>query len=125
MLYFQVEKRPPLHMSVTTGQVITRKYQEINKNSTTATQSFTCDLCHNLILEKNHCCLNILCNLICHLKCLADICLEPGEYVPIEVNCPKCNETFLWGDIVNKYKGYYGNDSQSISINLVTDFEEN
>uniref|UniRef100_A0A182Q2R4 Structure-specific endonuclease subunit SLX1 homolog n=1 Tax=Anopheles farauti TaxID=69004 RepID=A0A182Q2R4_9DIPT len=50
-------------------------------------------------------CLQPRCTLVSHLECLADLILEPGQYIPIEGDCPVCETHFLWGDIIRKAKG--------------------
>lgn len=115
---FQIEKKPPSHMIITSGQVISKKIENLSQNCSSDECDTKCDLCQNLISEKKLYCLNIFCDLVCHIKCLADIFLEYGEYLPVEGKCPKCDKVLLWGDIVNKYKGYNNKD---ITINLDDD----
>uniref|UniRef100_A0A182VQ16 Structure-specific endonuclease subunit SLX1 homolog n=1 Tax=Anopheles minimus TaxID=112268 RepID=A0A182VQ16_9DIPT len=50
-------------------------------------------------------CLQPRCPLVCHLECLAELVLEPGQYVPVEGDCPVCEGHFLWGDIIRKANG--------------------
>ncbi|XP_019553010.3 structure-specific endonuclease subunit SLX1 homolog [Aedes albopictus] len=50
-------------------------------------------------------CIQPRCKLICHIECLADRCLEPGQYVPVEGDCPICDGHFLWGDLIRKANG--------------------
>ncbi|XP_058116675.1 structure-specific endonuclease subunit SLX1 homolog [Anopheles ziemanni] len=50
-------------------------------------------------------CLQPRCQLISHLECLARLVLEPGQYVPVEGDCPICETHFLWGDIIRKANG--------------------
>ncbi|XP_052889473.1 structure-specific endonuclease subunit SLX1 homolog [Anopheles moucheti] len=50
-------------------------------------------------------CLHPRCPLVSHLECLAEIVLEPGQYVPVEGDCPVCEGHFLWGDIIRKANG--------------------
>lgn len=50
-------------------------------------------------------CIQLRCKLICHIECLADRCLEPGQYVPVEGDCPICDGHFLWGDLIRKANG--------------------
>ncbi|XP_021707416.1 structure-specific endonuclease subunit SLX1 homolog [Aedes aegypti] len=50
-------------------------------------------------------CIQPRCKLICHIECLAERCLEPGQYVPVEGSCPICNSHFLWGDLIRKANG--------------------
>uniref|UniRef100_A0A182TKM5 Structure-specific endonuclease subunit SLX1 homolog n=1 Tax=Anopheles melas TaxID=34690 RepID=A0A182TKM5_9DIPT len=50
-------------------------------------------------------CLQSRCPLACHVECLAELVLEPGQYVPVEGDCPHCEGHFLWGDIIRKANG--------------------
>ncbi|XP_065078837.1 structure-specific endonuclease subunit SLX1 homolog [Ochlerotatus camptorhynchus] len=50
-------------------------------------------------------CVQPRCKLICHIECLANRCLEPEQYVPVEGSCPICESHFLWGDLIRKVKG--------------------
>uniref|UniRef100_A0A182RH57 Structure-specific endonuclease subunit SLX1 homolog n=1 Tax=Anopheles funestus TaxID=62324 RepID=A0A182RH57_ANOFN len=50
-------------------------------------------------------CLQPRCPLVSHLECLAELALEPGQYVPVEGDCPVCEGHFLWGDIIRKANG--------------------
>lgn len=79
-----------------------------------------CHFCDIIIEEKSVKCLNIICDLTCHITCLANRILEPGEYVPVEGKCPKCNKLLLWGDLVRKYKGY--DQISDITISLEEEF---
>lgn len=106
-----------MHIPITSGAVISKKIEKQNQEVEANSCLFTCHLCHNSILEKKLCCLNICCDLICHIKCLAKFYLQPGEYVPVDGKCPKCDQYFLWGDIVRKFKGCYYSD-HDITINL-------
>lgn len=37
--------------------------------------------------------------------CLANVFLEPGQFVPIEGECPTCHWHVLWGDLIRKRNG--------------------
>uniref|UniRef100_A0A182IKP1 Structure-specific endonuclease subunit SLX1 homolog n=1 Tax=Anopheles atroparvus TaxID=41427 RepID=A0A182IKP1_ANOAO len=50
-------------------------------------------------------CIQPRCRLVSHLECLAQLILEPGQYVPVEGDCPICEIHFLWGDIIRKANG--------------------
>lgn len=111
-----------MHISITSGAVISKKIYKQSHGTISAESFSTCCLCHNLLQEKSLSCLNILCDLACHINCLANIVLEPGQYVPVEGNCPQCHEHFLWGDVFRKYKGCYAD--QDIKINVDADLEQ-
>lgn len=110
-----------MHIPITCGAVISKKIALQNEGVKPNTSFQVCDLCHNLIDKEKLSCLNIFCDLRCHISCLADFILSPGEYIPVEGTCPKCDKSFLWGDIVRNYKGCY--NSQNLTINLNEDSE--
>lgn len=111
-------------MPITSGAVIVSKLKNKSfENITKVSSQNMCELCFQIIEEKPISCLNIVCDLMCHITCLANISLDLGEYVPVEGKCPKCDEQFVWGDIIKKYKGY-GNNAD-ITINLDAEFEFN
>uniref|UniRef100_A0A182SE66 Structure-specific endonuclease subunit SLX1 C-terminal domain-containing protein n=1 Tax=Anopheles maculatus TaxID=74869 RepID=A0A182SE66_9DIPT len=70
-----------------------------------------CTLCNRSMVEMERQgdlilrCLQPRCPLVCHLECLAACVLEPGQYVPVEGDCPVCEGHFLWGDIIRKANG--------------------
>lgn len=108
-------------MPISCGSVETKrlpkdiKSKEVEEETTT---SFTCQLCFECIENKKLSCLNPSCDFLSHVLCLGNYILESGEYVPIEGNCPKCEQNFLWGDIIRKYKGC---DNLNIVFNGIAD----
>lgn len=65
-----------------------------------------CSICKSFITKCDRVsCLNSECSLNCHLMCLSQRFVEPGQYVPIIGSCPGCKQIMLWGDIVRKFKG--------------------
>lgn len=73
-----------------------------------------CFVCKDLIeKEKELKCLADDCDLVSHIICLSKYFLTPGEYVPVEGTCPKCDGSFLWGEIIRKYKGCYANKNNA------------
>ncbi|XP_077995804.1 structure-specific endonuclease subunit slx1-like [Glandiceps talaboti] len=61
-------------------------------------------------------CVHPNCSMVCHMICLAKKFLKHSEHlVPVEGKCPTCKNMVLWGDLVRKKRGCYGNleeDSQ-------------
>ncbi|KOB79476.1 Uncharacterized protein OBRU01_00176, partial [Operophtera brumata] len=100
----RVERKPPDHMPICHGPV---KSKNLKKNALPTTPTHTkCLLCSKYI--TNHLkisCLNPSCELVCHITCLAELMLPPGEYVPIEGDCPFCGVNLKWGDLIRKMKG--------------------
>ncbi|XP_053693498.1 structure-specific endonuclease subunit SLX1 homolog [Sabethes cyaneus] len=71
-------------------------------------------------------CIRPHCKLVCHVECLAARCLEPGQYVPVEGDCPICDTHFLWGDLIRKANGCSDlvEDLNSIDVFEVDDVSE-
>ncbi|KAJ8982572.1 hypothetical protein NQ317_005043 [Molorchus minor] len=120
---FPIERLPPMHMPICYGPVVSKKLPKTTQESPEKTDNTNyCNLCFSLVEQKSVKCINGACNLNSHLTCLSKHFLEKGEYVPIEGNCPKCDRTFLWGDIVRKYKGCYSNLDVTINVDLANGF---
>lgn len=68
-------------------------------------------------------CLNVTCKAMSHVVCLAKCFLEKGEYVPIQGKCPNCFSVFLWGDLVKKYNGCYGNLDVTLNCSDYSDVD--
>ncbi|KAK9887309.1 hypothetical protein WA026_021619 [Henosepilachna vigintioctopunctata] len=103
---------PPVHMSICYGTVISKKIKKLEELEGLPEEnnfSNICDICFEFSNKKFISCLDSKCNFRSHLICLSKIFLEPGEYIPIEGKCPKCNISCLWGDLIKKYKGCYNN----------------
>lgn len=105
----------PMHMPVSCGKVISQKVKKthtegINKMETLEESSIFCSIC-SLYLEKKELvsCIKPDCLLVAHLICLADIFCKNGMILPIEGTCPVCNTNVLWGDLIRKKVGCYGN----------------
>lgn len=121
---FPSDKLPPFHMPVCYGNVVSKKLAITSKNSTSAeiiTHHPTCVICLREIDDKPLVCLSPNCDLKSHVVCLATTFLEKGEYLPIEGRCPRCKELYLWGDLIRKYRGCYGNLSIIISKDITDD----
>lgn len=105
-----MEKSPPSHMLIRQGHITLSK----KKKTITCTQEppgsqtpAKCVICSKFVSEVDRAaCTNLECTLDCHLLCLSQRFLEPGEYVPISGSCPICRQMMLWSDVVRKFKGY-------------------
>lgn len=102
----QNDSTPPKHMPICHGQVQSRnlKNNNINPLKETCTE---CLICSSYIKDVNSklTCLNLECELVSHITCLADLYLVPGEYIPIGGQCPFCDTMLKWGDLIRKMKG--------------------
>uniref|UniRef100_A0A2K5TXK1 Sulfotransferase n=1 Tax=Macaca fascicularis TaxID=9541 RepID=A0A2K5TXK1_MACFA len=63
-----------------------------------------CSLCAQTIQDEEGplCCPNPGCWLRAHVICLAEEFLreEPGQLLPLEGQCPSCEKSLLWGDLI-------------------------
>ncbi|KAJ8954223.1 hypothetical protein NQ318_005818 [Aromia moschata] len=118
------KKLPPMHMPICHGPVVSKKLpngaQQSIENSNC--DIAYCNICFSGINGKSVKCINAECNLNSHVICLSKYFTEKGQYVPIEGECPKCRRTFLWGDIVRKYKGCYSELEVKINVDSANDF---
>lgn len=39
------------------------------------------------------------------MLCLAKVFKDPGQYIPVQGNCPACRKYILWGDLIRKKNG--------------------
>ncbi|KAG5893321.1 hypothetical protein JTB14_000280 [Gonioctena quinquepunctata] len=122
---FPIEMVPPMHMPICHGSVVSKKIPKSAKELSQASKSSeVCNVCYKRIEKQPMKCLNSACNLNCHIACLSKYYLQSREYVPVEGNCPQCGKSFLWGDIVRKFKGCYNNLDVEINVNSANDFYE-
>lgn len=115
-------------MPICYGAVISKKLPKLKCTqeegcSSQSSGSGLCYECFKLVEEKQKVtCLEPSCSLICHIICMSKYFLSEGQYVPVEGQCPKCKSHYLWGDIVRKYKGCYGNVDLKINVEDASEF---
>lgn len=109
---FQLERKPPDHMSIVHGPIKSRNLKKSTEYSNF--KSIECLICSRFITNSTSklCCLNSNCELVSHISCLADLFLNSGDYIPVEGSCPFCNMKMKWGDLIRKMKGCH--DSSSV-----------
>lgn len=98
------KKLPPKHMPICIGSIATQKLGKLSEGvlqQHPANDNF-CVICFNIIRSRPVTCLNSRCDLVTHLICLSKLFLEDSEYVPIEGECPKCRQTYLWCNLIRK-----------------------
>lgn len=101
-------------MPICYGPVISKKVEKPQEEDDYAI--LECCICEKAIENKPLRCLKPKCKTASHIICLSRHVLEEtGEYIPVEGKCPKCNEKFLWGDLVRKYNGCYGDSDVTIN----------
>lgn len=67
--------------------------------------NLVCHICDDFIITAKLGCLNKKCKFSSHLICLANLFLEPGQFLPVEGACPKCKNHLLWGDLIRQLNG--------------------
>lgn len=97
-------------MPICHGRVKIKKIPKLTATeklvNATATETTLCKICYDYIGPDNFVsCISPNCRFIGHLKCLAKLMLEPGQYVPIQGTCPSCKKIVLWGDLIRMRKG--------------------
>ncbi|XP_037974657.2 structure-specific endonuclease subunit SLX1 homolog [Plutella xylostella] len=109
---FEPERRPPKHMTICNGPVKSRNLKKQSEEQFSI--QIECFICSQYITELNTkiTCLNPDCELVCHITCLAELFLTPGEYVPIEGQCPFCDVKLKWGDLIRKMNGCTEHDKR-------------
>lgn len=113
-------------MPICHGRVKIKKMPKLGASQQVATETTTtfCKICFDYIRPDNSIgCISPNCRFIGHLKCLATVMLEPGQYVPIQGTCPSCKKTVLWGDLIRKRNGC--SDLENCSEFASDDSEEN
>ncbi|XP_008051938.1 structure-specific endonuclease subunit SLX1 isoform X1 [Carlito syrichta] len=69
-----------------------------------ATEASCCTLCARTLQDEEGplCCPHPGCPLKAHVICLAEEFLqeEPGQLLPLEGQCPSCENSLLWGDLI-------------------------
>ncbi|XP_059051218.1 structure-specific endonuclease subunit SLX1 homolog [Achroia grisella] len=122
---FPTERTPPEHMRICHGSVKSRNLQKSVQESSNSTH-IECLLCSNYITNSSSklTCLNTNCDLLAHITCLADLFLQPGEYVPIQGNCPFCDTPLKWGDLIRKMKGCHIDDTELVNIGYILENNE-
>ncbi|CAH2052452.1 unnamed protein product, partial [Iphiclides podalirius] len=105
-LAFPPGKEHPSHMVVKHGPVKAKPLKSNHKDAAPTSTYVECLLCSGYLNSAERLtCLNANCDLATHVTCLADLFLEPGEFVPIGGKCPFCDTELLWGDLIRKLKG--------------------
>jgi structure-specific endonuclease subunit SLX1 len=97
-------------MSVAFGRVKIVKKPIASSQIESNRPSEVCQICNKLIVDAKNdrlSCIDPTCRLVCHMLCLAERSLKHtiGHYVPIQSECPICENTFLWGDLIRKKNG--------------------
>lgn len=112
LYYLQIDKSPPMHMSICKGPIVCKKTNSLsNFNLLDITKSIICVLCaqnsstNNLLI-----CLNPNCQAVTHIMCLAQRFLASSDHIiPVDGECPACGIRVLWNDLIRKKDGCYTN----------------
>lgn len=111
----QIDRTPPVHMDIAYGRVCirtkTKRAEAAHRadlDELRATQrSLDCHICQMCIGADNAsvACLVAECAAVFHMVCLASAFLEPGQYVPVSGECPRCRAQLLWGRLIRQADG--------------------
>lgn len=64
-------------------------------------QFIMCPICMDIVIRNEKMlCINKRCEQVFHITCLAEHFSAEGSLLPVEGNCPNCEEKMLWGDLV-------------------------
>ncbi|XP_017777673.1 PREDICTED: structure-specific endonuclease subunit slx1 [Nicrophorus vespilloides] len=121
---FPLDKAPPMFMPIIEGSVISRKVKINSQKEASTSDSFVhdCYVCGKIIEGKKLRCVNPECDLLSHVICLSRSYLQPGQYVPVDGDCPKCRKNFLWGDVIRKFHGCYSDVAPTFTSEAGNDF---
>ena len=68
-----------------------------------------CSICSLLLDEtESVSCIKPNCLLVAHLICLANTFRKGSMILPVDGTCPACITNVLWGDLIRKKAGCYG-----------------
>ncbi|XP_074854598.1 structure-specific endonuclease subunit slx1-like isoform X2 [Carettochelys insculpta] len=117
--------QPPLHMPLVFGPVRARGCGEWGQQEPSSVPGPTpqhCTVCHQRFQEPDAAplrCLQPGCPLAAHPACLAREFLreEPLQLLPVEGRCPGCESLVLWGDLIRRHQGCYG-DVEEVPASL-------
>ncbi|GAB6030058.1 hypothetical protein CHUAL_005741 [Chamberlinius hualienensis] len=117
---FDVSLRPPSHMPIVFGPVITKKVQGEQSHQAASSLQISCGLCKKSLvdLENQISCINPRCRHVSHVVCLAEHFTKGEHVIPVEGECPACKTTVLWGDLVRKKMGCYKDLTDDVSLSL-------
>ncbi|XP_004692078.1 PREDICTED: structure-specific endonuclease subunit SLX1 [Condylura cristata] len=95
---------PPPHVPLTFGPPPPATRRCLAAPAAGQDSQALCTLCAHAIQDEEGplCCPHPGCLLRAHMICLAEEFLqeEPGQLLPLEGQCPGCNNSLLWGDLI-------------------------
>nr|XP_033333813.1 structure-specific endonuclease subunit slx1 isoform X1 [Megalopta genalis] len=107
----------PMHMPICCGKIISQKIQTKAQNgANNGSENLDldncttfCSVCGLLVKGKESVhCVKPSCQLVAHLICLANLFCKDGMLLPVDGTCPSCHTNVLWGDLIRKKFGCYG-----------------
>ncbi|XP_076646387.1 structure-specific endonuclease subunit SLX1 isoform X1 [Halictus rubicundus] len=111
----------PMHMPICCGKMISQKIKKLQKSVNNGIETLDectkfCSVCGLLVQQKElvHC-IKPSCLLVAHLICLANLFSKGAMILPIEGICPVCHTNVLWGDLIRKKIGCYGDLKEATS----------
>ncbi|XP_076664765.1 structure-specific endonuclease subunit SLX1 [Andrena cerasifolii] len=105
----------PLHMPRCCGKILSQKIKKPPNNGVVNRMEIDealifCSIC-SLPLDETESvsCIKPNCLLVAHLICLANTFRKGNMILPVDGTCPACVTNVLWGDLIRKKVGCYGN----------------
>ena len=105
----------PLHMPRCCGKVFSQKIKKTPNNGVVNRMEIDkalifCSICTLPLKEtESVSCIKPNCLLVAHLICLANTFRKGNMILPVDGTCPGCITNVLWGDLIRKKVGCYGN----------------
>lgn len=101
---------PPMHMPICCGKVASQKIKKVKDVLRLLDESSViCSICKSFLEDQDSVrCIKPTCSLTAHLICLAELFCKDTMILPVEGTCPSCNTDVLWGDLIRKKIGCYG-----------------
>jgi structure-specific endonuclease subunit SLX1 len=97
-----------MHMPICFGHIKIAKKSNGDAQTLVSQIKENCLICNKLIVNSKSerlTCIDPSCKLVCHIVCLSKLCLPKGHYIPIQSQCPICENIFMWGDLIRKKNG--------------------
>lgn len=109
LYYLQADKKPPMHMSISSGSIVCKKTAPLNGCNSLELPSVLCVLCARVSsMNSLLICINPNCRTVTHILCLAKRFLTPSNHtIPVDGECPACGIHVLWADLIRKKYGCY------------------